>query len=184
MTKNNGNTYNYHLIAAVSLGLGIVSILLLSSNHLDYAYSESSYFIKSKLNGLVLDIPGSDPRPGAFIQTWTQNNGLGQQWTITGDGFIKSKLNGMVLEIRGSDPRPGAYIQTWTQNNGLGQQWTITGDGFIKSKLNGMVLEIRASNPLPGAFIQTWTQNNGLGQQWTLEKLPESTSDNSFNVTN
>ena len=141
MTKNKGNTPNYHLITAISLGLGIVSILLLSSNHLNYAYSETTYFIKSKLNGLV-------------------------------------------LEIRASDPRPGAYIQTWPQNNGLGQQWTITGDGFIKSKLNGLVLEIRASNPLPGAFIQTWTQNNGLGQQWTLEKLPESTSNNSFNVTN
>ena len=141
MTKNKGNTHNYHLFTAISLSLGIVSILLLSSNHLNYAYSETTYFIKSKLNGLVLDIPGSDPRPGA-------------------------------------------YIQTWPQNNGLGQQWTITGDGFIKSKLNGLVLEIRASNPLPGAFIQTWTQNNGLGQQWTLEKLPESTSDNSFNVTN
>ena len=88
------------------------------------------------------------------------------------------------LKFEDQYPRPGAYIQTWTQNNGLGQQWTITGDGFIKSKLNGMVLEIRASNPLPGAFIQTWTQNNGLGQQWTLEKLPEGTSNNSFNVTN
>ena len=30
MTKNKGNTYNYHLIAAVFLGLGIASILLLS----------------------------------------------------------------------------------------------------------------------------------------------------------
>ena len=184
MTKNKRNTYNYHLLVAVSLGLGIASILLLFSNHLNYAYSESYYLIKSKLNGLVLDIPASDPRPGAFIQTWPQNNGLGQQWTITDDGFIKSKLNGLVLEIRASNPRPGAYIQTWPQNNGLGQQWTITDDGFIKSKLNGLVLEIRASNPIPGAFIQTWTQNNGLGQQWTLEKFPESTSNNSFNVTN
>ena len=70
-----------------------------------------TYFIKSKLNGLVLDILVSNPLPGAFIQTWTQNNGLGQQWTITDDGFIKSKLNGMVLEIRGSNPRPGAFIQ-------------------------------------------------------------------------
>ena len=82
MTKNKRNTYNYHLLVAVSLGLGIASILFLISNHLNYAYSETTYFIKSKLNGLVLDIPGSDPRPGAFIQTWTQNNGLGQQWTL------------------------------------------------------------------------------------------------------
>ena len=125
MTKNNGNTYNYHLIAAVSLGLGIVSILLLSSNHLDYAYSESSYFIKSKLNGLVLDIPGSDPCPGAFIQTWTQNNGLGQQWTITGDGFIKSKLNGMVLEIEDQIHVPvliyklGHKIMVWVNSGQL-----------------------------------------------------------------
>ena len=149
------NTFNYHLIAVLFLGLSIASILLLIPNLLNYAYSESSYLIKSKLNGMVLDIPATNPRPGAFIQTWTQNNGLGQQWTITDDGYIKSKLNGMVLEIRVSNPLPGAYIQMWTQNNGLGQQWTITDDGFIKSKLNGLVLEIRVANPLPGAFVQT-----------------------------
>ena len=125
MTKNKGNTHNYHLIAAVSLGLGIASILLLISNHLDYAYSESSYIIKSKLNGLVLDILASDFRPGAFVQTWTQNNGLNQQWTITDDGYIKSKLNGLVLDIRASNPLPGALLQTWTQNYGLGQQWVL-----------------------------------------------------------
>jgi hypothetical protein len=183
MIQNNGNAHNYHLIAAVSLGLGIASLLLLISNHLDYAYGESSYIIKSKLNGLVLDIRASDFRPGAFVQTWTQNNGLNQQWIITDDGFIKSKLNGLVLEIRAADPRPGAFIQMWTQNNGLGQQWTITDDGFIKSKLNGLVLDIRASNPIPGTLLQTWTQNNGLGQQWILEKFPESTSNNFSNVT-
>ena len=184
MTKNKRNTYNYHLLVAVSLGLGIASILLLISNHLDYAYSESSYIIKSKLNGLVLDILASDFRPGAFVQTWTQNNGLNQQWTITDDGYIKSKLNGLVLEIRAADPRPGAFVQTWTQNNGLNQQWTITDDGYIKSKLNGLVLDIRASNPLPGALLQTWTQNNGLGQQWVLEKFPESTANNFSSIAN
>ncbi len=56
MKINKGNTYNYHLIAALCLGLGIDSILFLISNHLNYAYSESPYLIKSKLNGLVLDI--------------------------------------------------------------------------------------------------------------------------------
>ena len=91
MTQNKGNTYNYHLIAAVSLGLGIASILLLISNHLDYAYSESSYIIKSKLNGLVLDIRASNPLPGALLQTWTQNNGLGQQWVL--EKFPESTAN-------------------------------------------------------------------------------------------
>ncbi len=184
MTKNIVSTCNNHLITTLFLGLGIVSILFLISNHLNYAYSESTYFIKSKLNGLVLDIVLSNPLPGSFVQMWTQNNGLNQQWTITDDGFIKSKLNGLVLEIRASDPRIGAFIQMWTQNNGLNQQWTITDDGFIKSKLNGLVLDIRASNPLPAALLQTWTQNNGLNQQWILEKIPESTSNSSSNVAN
>jgi len=134
MTQNKGNTYNYHLIAAVSLGLGIASIFLLITNHLDYAYSESSYIIKSKLNGLVLEIRAADPRPGAYIQMWTQNNGLGQQWTITDDGYIKSKLNGLVLDIRASNPLPGALLQTWTQNNGLGQQWVL--EKFPESTAN------------------------------------------------
>ena len=184
MTKNIVSICNNHLIAALFLGLSIASILFLISNQLNYAYSESSYFIKSKLNGLVLDIRVSNPLPGALVQMWTQNNGLNQQWTITDDGFIKSKLNGLVLDIRASDPRPGAFVQMWTQNNGMNQQWTITDDGIIKSKLNGLVLDIRVSDPLPGAFVQMWTQNNGMNQQWILEKFPESTSNNSSNVAN
>ena len=82
MTKNKRNTYNYNLIAALILGLGIASILFLISNHSNYAYSESSYIIKSKMNGLVLDIRASNPLPGTFVQMWTQNNGLNQQWIL------------------------------------------------------------------------------------------------------
>jgi hypothetical protein len=48
-------------------------------------------FIKSKLNGLVLDIRASDPLPGAFVQMWTQNNGLNQQWIL--EEFPESTFN-------------------------------------------------------------------------------------------
>jgi Ricin-type beta-trefoil lectin domain len=134
MIKNKVNTYKNRLIAAIYLSVGIASIFFLSANHLNYVYSESDYLIKSKLNGLVLEIRASNPLPGAFVQTWTQNNGLNQQWTITDEGFIKSKLNGLVLEIRAADPRPGAFVQTWTQNNGLNQQWTL--EEFSESTSN------------------------------------------------
>jgi protocatechuate 3,4-dioxygenase beta subunit len=170
MTKNTLNTYKNYLIAVSFLALGIASILLLISNHFNYAYGESYYFIKSKLNGLVLDIKGGDPRPGAFVQTWTANGNDNQLWTNTSDGFIKSKLNGLVLDIRGGDPFPGAFVQTWTANGNNNQLWTITKEGYIKSKLNGLVLDILGGNPLPGAHVQTWTQNNNLNQQWILEK--------------
>jgi hypothetical protein len=134
MTKNKVNTFNYHLIAVLFLGLSIASILLLIPNLLNYAYSESYYLIKSKLNGLVLDIRATNPLPGAFVQTWTQNSGLNQLWTITDDGYIKSKLNGLVLEIPVADPRPGAFVQMWTQNNGLGQKWIL--EEFPESTYN------------------------------------------------
>jgi protocatechuate 3,4-dioxygenase beta subunit len=125
MTKNTLNTYKNYLIAVSFLALGIASILLLISNHFNYAYGESYYFIKSKLNGLVLDIKGGDPRPGAFVQTWTANGNNNQLWTITKEGYIKSKLNGLVLDILGGNPLPGAHVQTWTQNNNLNQQWIL-----------------------------------------------------------
>lgn len=91
MAKDDVNTYNNHLIATLFLGFGIVSVLLLISNHLNYAYSESYYIIKSKLNDLVLDIRASSPIPGAFVQTWTQNNGLNQQWIL--EEFPESTSN-------------------------------------------------------------------------------------------
>ena len=72
-----------HNLTIISfLALGIASILLLIPHHLNYAYSESYYFIKSKLNGMVLDIRGADPFAGANIQTWPQNNNLNQQWIL------------------------------------------------------------------------------------------------------
>jgi len=91
MIRNKANTYSNHLIAALCLGLGIAIILFLDSNHINYAYSESHNLIKSKLNGLVLEIRASDPRPGAFVQTWTQNNGLNQQWIL--EKFSESTSN-------------------------------------------------------------------------------------------
>jgi hypothetical protein len=125
MTRNFLNSSKHNLTIISFLALGIASILLLMPHHLNYAYSESYYFIKSKLNGMVLDIRGADPFAGAFVQTWPANGNNNQLWTITSDGFIKSKLNGMVLDIRGADPFAGATIQTWTQNNNLNQQWIL-----------------------------------------------------------
>jgi len=125
MTRNFLISYKHNLTIISFLALGLASILLLIPHHLNYAYSESYYFIKSKLNGMVLDIRGADPFAGATIQTWPANGNNNQLWTITSDGFIKSKLNGMVLDIRGADPFAGATIQTWTQNNNLNQQWIL-----------------------------------------------------------
>jgi hypothetical protein len=125
MTRNFLISSKHNLTIISFLALGIASILLLMPHHLNYAYSESYYFIKSKLNGMVLDIRGADPFAGAFVQTWPANGNNNQLWTNTSDGFIKSKLNGMVLDIRGADPFAGATIQTWTQNNNLNQQWIL-----------------------------------------------------------
>ena len=99
MTRNFLISYKHNLTIISFLALGLASILLLIPHHLNYAYSESYYFIKSKLNGMVLDIRGADPFAGAFVQTWPANGNNNQLWTITSDGFIKSKLNGMVLDI-------------------------------------------------------------------------------------
>jgi hypothetical protein len=47
-------------------------------------------FIKSKLNGLVIDIKAADRRPGALLQPFPAKaaNNDNQRWTITEDGFI------------------------------------------------------------------------------------------------
>jgi hypothetical protein len=81
------------------------------------------YFIKSKLNGNVIDIVGASTQAGAQLDAWPQKStGTDNQlWELVPDPagsgyyFIKSKLNGNVIDIVGASAAAGTRLDAWPQ---------------------------------------------------------------------
>jgi Ricin-type beta-trefoil lectin domain-like len=64
----------------------------------------SYFFIRSRLNGLVLDIEGGNRAPGARVLLWNQKpvDNDNQLWYDDHQtGTIRSKLNGFCLDLAG-----------------------------------------------------------------------------------
>ena len=90
---------------------------------------DSYFFIRSKLNGFVLDIRGANPLPDTIVSTYHPKltNNDNQLWRFTDDGVIESKLNGFVLDIRGANTAPDTIVSTYhakTTDN-KNQQWDL-----------------------------------------------------------
>ena len=111
----------------------------------DSAGGQNHYFIKSKLNGNVLDISGANPIPKAHIISYPQKTTgtENQVWEIVfGEEpayfFITSQLNGYVLDITGASTKPAIQIISYPRkSSGVENQlWTFisTGDSGGKKK--------------------------------------------------
>lgn len=133
------------------------------------------YFIKSKLNGNVIDIQNSGGKDGtpldAVPQQTAANNTASQLWQFvedpSGSGycFIMSQLNGNVIEIQNASKTPGAALESYpvkfrSTDNEL---WEVVGGSFpatvsmvAYSSLgsNSNYLMYGECNPLVGMFVQ------------------------------
>ena len=96
------------------------------------------FFIKSKLNGLVLDITASNPAPGTPIILYAAIGTPNQQWKFNEQGLIVSKFNGFAIESQGLYRQIVANPATGTAT----QQWLFTDKGTIQNKETGFNLEV------------------------------------------
>ncbi len=129
------------------------------------------YFIKSKLDGNVIDIVGASTNSGAGLDAYPQkSSGTDNQlWEFVPDpsasGYflIKSKLSGNLIEVPGELALPGVpldvtFLTTWNP----GQLWQFyedpAGSGYyyIVSKLNGYVIDIEGASTKPGALLDLY----------------------------
>lgn len=98
------------------------------------------YFIKSKLNGNVIDISGASTKAGALLDAWPQkSSGTDNQlWEFVADPagsgycFIKSKLDASVIDIQGASTNAGALLDAypWKLTGYDNQLWTVVDRGF------------------------------------------------------
>ncbi len=132
----------------------------------------SYYFIKSKLDGNVIDISGGSTKSGANLDAYPQkttgtNN---QMWEFVPDPagsgyfFIKSQLNGNVIDISGGSTAAGALLDAYPQKSSgtENQLWQFfedpAGSGyfFIMSKMNGNVIDIQGGSTKSGALLDSY----------------------------
>jgi len=124
-----------------------------------------TFYIRSKLNGLVLDVKGESKSSGADIITWSMKGSDNQKWKFESDGVIRSVSSGLVLDVKGG--ASGVDIIQYTYNGGPNQKWLWDGIHII-SKMNGKYLDIKGANQKTGGDIIIWQPNNGKNQEWEL----------------
>jgi len=76
------------------------------------------FFIKSKLNGNVIDIQGKSEASGALLDAFPQSGTDNQLWQfvvdpVSGWYFIMSKMNGNVIDVQGSSAQPKALLTSY-----------------------------------------------------------------------
>ncbi len=130
------------------------------------------YFIKSKLNGNVIDIQGASTTAGALLDAYPQKTtGTDNQlWEFVADPagsgcyFIKSMLNGNVIDIEGASTKADTLLDAYPQKStGTDNQlWEFVSDPagsgyyFIVSKLNGNVIDIQGASTTAGALLDAY----------------------------
>jgi Ricin-type beta-trefoil lectin domain-like len=131
----------------------------------------NKYFIKSKLDGNVIDIVRASTSSGAGLDAFPQkSSGTDNQlWEFVpapsapGYFLIKSTLNGNVIEVPADLALPGVALNvTSLITSSAGQLWQFyedpAGSGYyyIMSKLNGFVIDIEGASTKPGALLDLY----------------------------
>jgi hypothetical protein len=131
---------------------------------------EPYYYIKSKLDGYVIDIVGASTKAGAGLDVFPQTSGANNQlWQFVldpaGSGFyyIQSKLNGNVIDIEGASTKSGTLLDAFPQKTSAENQlWEFVADPagsgyyFIVSRLTGMVIDIQGASTKSKALLDAF----------------------------
>jgi hypothetical protein len=129
------------------------------------------FFIKSKLDGNVIDIADASTKPGAGLDAYPQKptSNDNQLWHFlpdpAGSGYfyIVSKLNGNVIDVEKGSKAPGTPLDAYPKKDGADNQlWYFVADPqgsgfcFIVNKLNGNVLDVQAASKAAGATLDAY----------------------------
>eukprot|EP00731_Ephydatia_muelleri_P027129 Em0019g2a len=131
------------------------------------------FYIKSHLNGFVLDILGYNQSNGAQVATYPKNSppSDNQLWYLEyqfdGTFLIVSKMNGKVLDCGGQIM--GYQLIVLDRHGGENQMFRRDGNYLVT--MRGFVLDIDGSNLAPCAALILWSRNNppSANQQFQLE---------------
>jgi hypothetical protein len=127
------------------------------------------FFIRSALNGKVLDIDKSNTSPGTKVIMYEQkdlSDADNQLWFEDFNGNIRSKLDeNLVLDASGSTLQTA--VDDASDNNR--RFWCIQGSKIVNRYDTTEVLDIKASNQANGAELCAWKYHGGKNQNWHFE---------------
>src|SRR5580658_7684912 len=148
------------------------------------------FFIKSKLDGNVIDIQEASTKAGAGLDAYPQkpSGNDNQLWEFVADPagsgyfFIASKLSGNVIDIEGASTKSGTLLDAYPKKvSGTDNQlWEFVADPagsgyyFIKSKLNGNVVDIQGASTKAGTLLDAYPQKTSSteNQLWQFYQDP------------
>jgi hypothetical protein len=118
----------------------------------------------NRSSGRCIDVPDGNPDTTAEIQLWDCQNGVGQAFTLTGDGLWH--VVGKCLEM--STTGKGAHLYLGTCTGGSLQKFALTGSGTLVGAENGYCVEPSGGVVENGTWLRTYTCNGSAYQQWQL----------------
>ena len=137
--------------------------------------NDGYYYIKSKINGLNLDVSGGRKTNGANIQVYENNNSAAQKFKFEkinsnelieeGDYYIRSALdNNLVLNISTGTTDNGSNIELYSWSETDLQAWHVKpiskNHYYITSKLNNnKSLDVAGGSKKNGANVQLYEYN-------------------------
>jgi len=125
------------------------------------------FFIKSHLNGLVLDVAGGNRAPGTKVIMYRQKGGHpdNQLWFEDRFGNIRSKVNDdLVL-----DANDGTLCVSHYDEGRSRVFWAVHGNKIVNVHNQGEVLDIKGNNAGECAEICAWSYHGGANQHWNFE---------------
>lgn len=131
------------------------------------AWPVGRFYIRSRLNGLVLDAKGEGTKPGTEVILWPQKADTkikNQVWIFEQGGIIRNEHNKLCIDIKGET---GPDLICWTHHGKPNQMWIWDGV-HIQSKMNGKFMDVKGASMKSGTPAIIWQPNNGKNQEWDL----------------
>jgi hypothetical protein len=135
---------------------------------LDYQPAQF-FFIKSQLNGKVLDIERGSKSPGTRVIMYQQKGGHpdNQLWFEDRFGNIRSKLDDdLVLDASDGTLKVSRYEEGASR-----KFWAIQGDRIVNVYNHGEVLDIKSNNQDNGAELCAWNFHGNANQRFHFEYI-------------
>lgn len=146
---------------------------------------EGTYYIKSKLSGLYLDVEDGETANGTNIRQWSYNGSHAQKFKLVldEDGYY-AILTGATdyksgVDVYNGSADDGTNIEQWEYWGGDMQKYQLkrVSDGvyafLTKASSNASSLDVYEQSTDAGANICQWEYWGGNGQQWYLEPAGE-----------
>lgn len=138
--------------------------------------SGSTYQIKARHDGKVMDSPSEAPGNGTQLQQWDVVGGPNQLWKVDSVDLTRYRLTNVgtnkVADLTTGSAADGNKIQQWDWENNDNQKWQIAdlgGEYYSITAGNGSVVEVEGGATANGHGLQQWRFLGYPHQEWKFE---------------